>query len=76
MLKVYCQRLGVSEQASLAEIKQAYRQKAKAVHPDRNQADDAEAQFVLLTYTFEDGLFGLRVLKSYQFTSPKNNSRP
>jgi len=29
-----------------------------------------------ITYTFEDGLFGLRVLKSHQFAPPKNSPRP
>jgi DnaJ domain len=46
------QRLGLSQGATLAEIKQAYRAHAKALHPDR-QGEDTTAQMVALNRAYE-----------------------
>ena len=37
--------LGLKSDASLTDIKRAFRQKASQFHPDRNSAEDAPARF-------------------------------
>ena len=37
--------LGLKSDATLADIKRAFRQKASQFHPDRNTAEDAPARF-------------------------------
>ena len=50
--KGYYAILGVSLNTTAAEIKAAYRQRAKELHPDRNRAQDAAAQFRLLNEAY------------------------
>ena len=45
--------LGVSREATQAEIKKAYRKLAMECHPDRNSAPDAEARFKEITEAYE-----------------------
>ncbi len=45
--------LGLSSDASLADVKKAFRQKASAYHPDRNAAPDAPARFREVQAAFE-----------------------
>ncbi|MFL5517506.1 MAG: molecular chaperone DnaJ [Gemmatimonadales bacterium] len=45
--------LGVTREASEAEIKKAYRKLAMEYHPDRNPAPDAEARFKEITEAYE-----------------------
>ncbi len=49
----YYQILGISQQASINDIKQAYRQKAKQLHPDRNKNTNAHEEFILLNEAYE-----------------------
>ena len=49
MAKDLYEILGVSRDATEAEIKKAFRHKARELHPDVNKAADAEEQFKLET---------------------------
>jgi len=44
-MKDYYSALGLGSDASLTDIKKAFRQKAAQYHPDRNSADDASELF-------------------------------
>lgn len=47
------QILGISESATMAEIKKAYRLKAKAYHPDVNDSPDAAEQFRRISEAYQ-----------------------
>lgn len=53
MPDTYFKILGVERNASLNDIKDAYRKKAKLLHPDVNPSPDAHEQFILLNEAFE-----------------------
>ncbi len=52
-IDTYYRTLGVTENATLTDIKKAFRSKAKELHPDRNKSPDAHEQFILLTEAYE-----------------------
>src|SRR5436190_16652200 len=49
----YYKILEVPENASIGDIRKAYRSKAKLYHPDVNKAPDAHSMFVLLTAAYD-----------------------
>ncbi len=49
----YYQILGITPQATIEQIKKAYRKKAFLLHPDRNKSQDAQDQFILLNEAYE-----------------------
>jgi curved DNA-binding protein len=53
MSRDYYRVLGVSERASLVEIKQAYRRLAKKYHPDVSQEADSEYHFKLVNEAYD-----------------------
>ena len=53
MRERYYEILGIKQDASLAEIKSAFRKKAKQLHPDINKSTTAHEDFVLLSEAYE-----------------------
>lgn len=49
----YYEVLGVNRNATVAEIKSAYRKKALEYHPDRNKTPEAESKFKQVTQAYE-----------------------
>src|SRR2546423_5529093 len=49
----YYATLGLAPTASPAEIRRAYRERARRLHPDVNRAPDAAARFAALTEAYE-----------------------
>ena len=49
----YYATLGLTPTASPAEIRRAYRERARRLHPDVNHAPDAAARFAMLTEAYE-----------------------
>ncbi|MGI0115547.1 DnaJ domain-containing protein [Zooshikella sp. RANM57] len=57
------QQLGLPLDASLHDVKQAYRQRVKTLHPDKNPGQDTTAQFQQLQQTYQS------LVQYYQYGS-------
>lgn len=64
LIQKYYDILGVSQKATLGEIKKAYRKKAMVLHPDVNDNPNANEQFILLNEAYEY-LQNLKTGKTY-----------
>lgn len=53
MIEQYYLILNLKETFTLAELKAAYRKKAKELHPDLNKMQDAHEKFILLNEAYE-----------------------
>merc|ERR1719510_388461 len=51
--KDYYKVLGINKKATEKEVKKAFREKAKLLHPDKNDSPDAEQQFRELAEAYE-----------------------
>jgi hypothetical protein len=71
----YYEILGIQKNASLEDIKKAYRAKAKVLHPDKNKSPDAHENFILLNEAYEY-LQNLKTGKFYDHTKKTYTARP
>jgi len=53
MTKNYYKILDISQDASIAEIKRAFRKKAKEYHPELNNTSEAEDNFILVNEAYD-----------------------
>jgi len=49
----YYQLLEIPENATISEVKKAYRRKAFELHPDKNKSENAQDEFINLTQAYE-----------------------
>ncbi|MEI7596084.1 MAG: DnaJ domain-containing protein [Bacteroidota bacterium] len=71
LLDKYYLILGINQNSTIDELKQAYREKAKIYHPDRNPSPNAHEQFIILTEAYEY----LKELKANPNTSKSQRSK-
>lgn len=70
-MKTYSEILGVDQDAGFAEIKSAYRKKAKLYHPDISKLPDARERFIELNEAYEYLINRKKIYRkdeSYNFT--------
>ena len=65
--------LGLSVHSNEAEIKAAYKRKAKLFHPDLNKAPEAQSQFIQLRSAYEICLNHFRHSQKTKFSQPETH---
>lgn len=53
MIEEYYKILDVDKNATLSDLKKAYRKRAKLLHPDKNKSPNAQEKFILLNEAYE-----------------------
>lgn len=71
----YYHTLGLSNGASVDEIKKAYRQKAKYYHPDLNKEPSAHQEFILVTEAYEYLINNKNSRQSHSQTSKEDHRK-
>ena len=67
-MKDYYAALGIAANATIAEIKSAYRKKASQLHPDKNTSSEAPAKFREVQEAYEIWQYYLNgILKKWEY---------
>jgi len=74
-LKKYYSRLGLSETANSEDIRRQFRKLAMKYHPDKNQSEGAQEEFLKITEAYEI-LTGKRKIENSRESKRTGSARP